>query len=633
MKKLLTGIAVFITMAVICVFSAGAETFGDFRYEILENGTVEITDYLGGAEKLTIPSQIDGKKVTSIGACAFEECYSLVSITIPSSVTYIGNYAFYYCESLQSVTIHGNITRIGDGTFGNCRALSSITIPESVTSIGESAFYYCSSLTSITIPEGVTSIGESAFCLCTSLASVNIPDSVTDIGWHAFRNCKSLTSLTIPDSVTSLGNYTFYYCSSLASITIPDSVTYIGEEVFENCDCVIISCFEGSYAEEYAISEGISHKVITPYITGFKLSSRNYNSITLSWNKRNNVTGYIIQTYKNGAWVNLTNIKDNTITSYKVTDLTANTSYKFRAVAYVTKSGATNYSKYTSALTVSTAPAMTTGFAITGRGSDYLTLTWTKNAGATGYIIQEQIDGVWTKVVAINGNTTTSYKITGLKPNSFHRYRMVAYKTDANGTCYGKYTGSVSGYTAPAMVSGLKISATAPNSLTVSWTKVASADGYVIDIYKNGKWTQLAKLTSNATTSYKASGLAEATGYKFRIKSYATNGTLTIYSTYSSPVIATTKVAAVENLRMTNRGTNFISVRWDKNENADGYMVYIYDGTSWKCVKTLTSNSAVSHKITGLASGKAYKITVKAYKTVGGTKLISDTATISANTL
>ena len=124
MKKLLTGIAVFITMTVLCVFSAGAEIFGDYNYEVLSDGTVEIVTYLGGAENLTIPSQIDGKKVTSIGSCAFEECYSLVSITIPSSVTYIGNYAFYYCESLQSVTIHGNITRIGDGTFGNCSALS-----------------------------------------------------------------------------------------------------------------------------------------------------------------------------------------------------------------------------------------------------------------------------------------------------------------------------------------------------------------------------------------------------------------------------------------------------------------------------------------------------------------------------
>ena len=44
---------------------------GDFEYELLDNGTAEITKYTGSATKLAIPSEIDGKKVTSIGDSAF----------------------------------------------------------------------------------------------------------------------------------------------------------------------------------------------------------------------------------------------------------------------------------------------------------------------------------------------------------------------------------------------------------------------------------------------------------------------------------------------------------------------------------------------------------------------------------
>jgi hypothetical protein len=183
------------------------------------------------------------------------------------------------------------------------------------------------------------------------------------------------------------------------------------------------------------------------------------------------------------------------------------------------------------------------------------------------------------------------------------------------------------------MVGGFKVTNIGIRDITVSWSKVASADGYVVDIYKDGKWTEVARYKSNTTLTYKATGLTSGTQYKFRIKSYATNGTLTIYSTYSSSIAATTEVFKVENLRMTNRGNDFISVRWDKNEKAEGYMVYIYDGASWKLVKTLTSNSAVSHKITELESGKAYKITVKAFMTCNGERVISDVATISAMTL
>ncbi|MBQ2798207.1 MAG: leucine-rich repeat protein [Ruminiclostridium sp.] len=888
MKKFLIGIAMFFTVMMLCVVSAGAETYGDYEYKVLDDGTVEITNYTGTATNLEIPSKLDGKNVTSIGEGAFSynpyletviipngvtkigesafeyittlktitipegiksieaytfmDCSSLLSVNIPDGVAVIGDNAFRRCYELPSVTIPTSVKTIGEYAFADCTSFTSVTIPDGVTSIGNNAFWYCygivtadisdsvteigddvfsecydleninvsadnkyfssvdgvlfdkgktklidypsaktsksyvvpstvkkidryaftdcGDLTSVTLPDALTSIGSYAFAWCHSLESialpskvssigdsvfyncasmenitvvsdnesytaidgvlynkdkteivcypngkpatsytilngvkkvgpyafacsanlesVSIPEGVTEIALNAFADCAAITSFTLPDGVQSLGDYAFGWCYELKSINIPKSVTDIGEccfvaccelksvvipdgvtliptgafldcsnlmeltipesvvtidDVFYGCSMLTIKCYENSFAHKYAVNNGIDYKLLLPYIKDFAVKSRNYNSVTLNWSQNTSADGYILQQLKNGTWTNVTNITSNAVTSYQITGLAANTTYKFRAVAYTADGSLTTYSKYTGALAVSTAPAMTTGFAITGRGSDFLTVSWTKNLGASGYVIQEQIDGVWTKVVAIKGNTTTSYKITGLQPNSFHRYRMVAYKTDANGTCYGKYTGSAPGYTAPAMVSGFKVSDTGNGSLTLSWNKVPSAGGYVVDIYKNGAWSQLAKITSNATTSYKATGLNVGTTYKFRIKSYAVNNSLTIYSTYSSAISGVSAPSAPANLKMTNRGTDFISVRWDKNEKADGYMVYLYDGISWKCVKTLTNNSSVSHKITGLASGKAYKITVKAYKTVNGTKYVSDSTTISAATL
>ncbi|MGN0624339.1 MAG: leucine-rich repeat domain-containing protein, partial [Oscillospiraceae bacterium] len=140
------------------VIEASAETYGDFEYSILDDGTVEISGYTGSDSTLTIPGTIDGKKVTSIGGYAFEDCTSLTSITIPNSVTSIGSNAFNYCTSLTSITIPNSVTSIGGGAFNTCTSLTSITIPNSVTSIGYSAFENCTSLTSITIPNSVTSI-------------------------------------------------------------------------------------------------------------------------------------------------------------------------------------------------------------------------------------------------------------------------------------------------------------------------------------------------------------------------------------------------------------------------------------------------------------------------------------------
>ena len=48
-------------------------TYGDYEYRELNDGTVEITKYTGSASTLTIPSEINGKTVTSIGYGSFCE--------------------------------------------------------------------------------------------------------------------------------------------------------------------------------------------------------------------------------------------------------------------------------------------------------------------------------------------------------------------------------------------------------------------------------------------------------------------------------------------------------------------------------------------------------------------------------
>ena len=172
--------------------------------------------------------------VTQIGDGAFQDCHSLVRVTIPDSVTEIRR-GFANCKSLTSLTIPNSVTDIGSVAFFGCSSLTSLTIPNSVTDIGSVAFFGCSSLTSLTIPNSVTSFGNSAFQFCISLTSVVIPQSVTEIEAAAFADCSSLTSVMIPGSVTRIGGYAFRGCSSLMSVNIPDSVAEIGISAFEHC--------------------------------------------------------------------------------------------------------------------------------------------------------------------------------------------------------------------------------------------------------------------------------------------------------------------------------------------------------------------------------------------------------------
>ena len=262
------------------------ETFtsGDYEYILLPDGTAEITKYSGEDEVLSIPDNIGGKKVTTIGQDAFYWCDGLTSVTIPDSVTSIGTNPFAPCRKLTDicVSLDHPVLAVIDGVlfykpekrlvcYLCAKAESSYTIPQGIQSIGDYAFFNCSNLTSITIPDSVMNIGNDAFSGCSSLTSVTIPESVTSIGANPFAYCDNLTeirvspdhpvlaviddvlfykpekrlvcylntkedsSYTIPQGIQSIGDATFYFCTKLTSVTIPDSVTNIGSRSFFNC--------------------------------------------------------------------------------------------------------------------------------------------------------------------------------------------------------------------------------------------------------------------------------------------------------------------------------------------------------------------------------------------------------------
>lgn len=276
------------------VLACGRSAQAQFTY-ITNNGTITITGYTGPNGAVTIPTNINGLPVTTIGTNAFEG-KGITSITIPNSITTIGDNAFA-SSFLNSITIPNSVGAVGTNALGNCLGLTNATIGSGVTSIGDYAFFNCFDLKGLTLGTNVASIGAYAFCNCFKLGTVTLPaslgcigafafycasdpdtyigsptnimigSSVTNIGVGAFSFCIELTeitvdaqnsfysstngvlfdksqttliaypgglggSYTIPASITSIGAYAFSHCFFLTSVTIPNSVTNIGNYAF-----------------------------------------------------------------------------------------------------------------------------------------------------------------------------------------------------------------------------------------------------------------------------------------------------------------------------------------------------------------------------------------------------------------
>lgn len=312
MKKLLAGV-MSATLALGClalpaevtdkldlgaVISASAETltYGGFEYSVLDDGTVEITDYNGTDTVVSVPASINGKKVTGIGEYAFYNCTALTGVTVPSGVVDIGKFAFGYCKSLTTVSLPNTVKTIDDLAFCDCSKLASFTIPNGVTSLGHSTFDDCVLLAEITIPSTLETLLDTTFNGCSSLKTITVsannqnfssdggvlynknktmlirypsantrtsytvPSSVTSISSNAFRDCRNLTDLTISNSVQTIPYDAFTDCYSLKNITVSASNQYFSSAdgiLFNKDKSTLIRCPVGNPKNSYTIPSSV----------------------------------------------------------------------------------------------------------------------------------------------------------------------------------------------------------------------------------------------------------------------------------------------------------------------------------------------------------------------------------------
>ena len=159
-------------------------------------------------------------------------------------------------------------------------------------------------------------------------------------------------------------------------------------------------------------------------------------------------------------------------------------------------------------------------------------------------------------------------------------------------------------------------------------TKVIAATG--VHVYGGWKVTKAPTCTTAGVKERTCTGCnaketmtLQATGHKYTTSTvkptYSAKG-YTLYKcslcgkSYKSNYTNMLVLPSVSGLKATSRTDKSITLGWNKNANATGYVIEYYNGAKWVKKSTVTKNTTVKYTVSSLKPGTVNKFRIRAYK-------------------
>ena len=208
-------------------------------------------------------------------------------------------------------------------------------------------------------------------------------------------------------------------------------------------------------------------------------------------------------------------------------------------------------------------------------------------------------------------------------------YEKDGYTEYTCSVCGDSYKGNITSKLSVGKITKFSLKGRDASSLSLEWTKCSNADGYQLQIKKNGKWTTY-NIKGSANYKYTVKGLSASVGYSLRVRGYKNYGGKTYYTDYKNGSANTTP-SNMTGFKLASRGVNSVKLSWTKNTSASGYQVGVYKGGKWVSY-TVKGNGTTSYTVSGLSAGTKYNVRVRAYKAVSGKNIYGAWKTGSVNT-
>lgn len=228
-------------------------------------------------------------------------------------------------------------------------------------------------------------------------------------------------------------------------------------------------------------------------------------------------------------------------------------------------------------------------------------ISWKDISDVDGFNVECYVGDQWKKIDCSAEGDRAVAKLSGLSAGLKYKVRIVAYA----GSVIGKYRYFYVD-TVPSPVWNINTVKATDETVRISWSRNTRADGYKVEWYIDNQWS-VKTVTGNNNIAAVIDGLCAGTRYKVRVSAYKGD----LYSPYTYGYIDTLP-SKVTGITQTVTSSSF-TLKWDKNESADGYTVQYYADGKWN-EKTLVGNKKTTVTIGSLKGYKTYKVRIKAYK-------------------
>lgn len=338
----------------------------------------------------------------------------------------------------------------------------------------------------------------------------------------------------------------------------------------------------------------------------------NYNKTSFLHNYLYNTDAY---TYRVRAYINIQSVDENGVLQTRKRS---------------------DWSNYTKISSVGLPMSIPQNVAADGSVDGQITVTWQAVQGAASYTVYYENMNNSSDKGKVDGLTGTRYVHTNLENGERYSYYVVAHKKiEGDGSKGTQLVDSDPSGVAKAKVGvglvtpqDLKVT-TKDGEVTVTWSAVAGAQGYLLYYKKNEERFSEDKVFDLTRTTFNHTRLKNGDVYTYYVVAYKEVSGARDYSPNSLEVdimVGSVLDTPKDFAAATNDGT--VVLTWTAVQGAEGYIVYATSGGRYEQFDV--SKTTYTH--TNLENGATWSYRVAAYKTVNGTRTYSqpsETKTVS----